>query len=1073
MLAHHPVTGQPIRILRTETHISSDLKTLVWIRSSFQKSHRWQRWFQVITEPSALSDNLTAVVLSLDSNLDEWIPVLPTIFDNSECLLVAPSRVLDRLEKEFSFTCERALIYEDLYESYPYLGEPVKASDPLEKVIISLAHILRMNRIAWSSFSRDQMTFSSRMQYDSWAKSCSGTLILMAPDSDDSCIPRTWLIQQYFRHPSNRRTREIYTCLEKNVASPYIDHIILLNEQEYSEIPNHPKIQTILHPHRLTYYDVLAKAKQIVPPGAFILFSNSDIYFNETLSHLWRISLKEKNMFLALLRWEDSKNDAPQIFGPRADSQDSWILARDSLTFDITEEEFGFPFGKSGCDNAISLIMLRKRFLVANPAYSIKTLHVHASNIRSYDPKDVLYRPHYLYVDPTIIQYCEIDKSMDKLLCTNETINNMWKKRLLGKSFTRVIHAVTDNSVQTICSMLKRNEVNYHLLPDDSNLWTPPPLNQPIYVLNDCFVSATGLVSSFSKIFVGKHKGWLRGWESANQSSLTPCIHVPNLISYPYDGSKTLSSWVLTYLPHVYSLRSIVGDANLSVPEFLVPHIPELGSFLQDCSWNKGSGGSVTVAPIMDNMNYFAETVWAIPPQEDGEAFVTKESIDLLRSLLPPCENKGEKPVAVFCVEDDDDLVLTRYWAEETAERIVKGWTIQYVSHTDLPSVRRKAFQTASWIFGRGTALDWIWYAKPGTTVMEFMSDSSPVADHIHLAGASSLRYVLGLIKNEPAPHQRQNALLDVGKALQKYGFKEILESIRSSPIVEMPKIVLPVGKGMWSHAGDKFREMVELWNTRKYIQIETSEHTNYCWWGSIGEVLLYDYDTPRFWRDVPPYQMALFGNCSPPGPDKHRLRQSIWGFWPHAPILVEEMNELGKNRKGYVERGISSVFLGKVENGVQHMNRFKHDWGSCVELFSMPTDSTGAAHPFTQNEYLDKLCNSRFGLCLPGSGQKCSREIEYFAAGCVPIVTDGVDMQNYLLPPKEGVHYFRASNPADVARIVKETSAEKWQEMSRAGREWWSRFASAEGLFRITWARIEQCRPYLNVGIPRGLIPP
>jgi hypothetical protein len=76
--------------------------------------------------------------------------------------------------------------------------------------------------------------------------------------------------------------------------------------------------------------------------------------------------------------------------------------------------------------------------------------------------------------------------------------------------------------------------------------------------------------------------------------------------------------------------------------------------------------------------------------------------------------------------------------------------------------------------------------------------------------------------------------------------------------------------------------------------------------------------------------------------------------------------------------------------------------------------------------------------------------------------------MKHYLIPPNEGVHYFVAKTIADVQRIIQSTSAETWMEMSLAGREWWRAIASAEGFFRLTWARIEQCRPYLQVGIPQ-----
>jgi hypothetical protein len=162
---------------------------------------------------------------------------------------------------------------------------------------------------------------------------------------------------------------------------------------------------------------------------------------------------------------------------------------------------------------------------------------------------------------------------------------------------------------------------------------------------------------------------------------------------------------------------------------------------------------------------------------------------------------------------------------------------------------------------------------------------------------------------------------------------------------------------------------------------------------------------------------------------------------------------------------------LGKVENGVQLAARTGADWKIGVEVFSMPIDSTGKPYPYSQTEYLEKLCGARFGLCLPGFGPKCNREIEYFACGVVPIVTPGVDMKGYLVAPREGIHYLTASTPEEVRRIVTDTSAEKWAALSAAGRDWWRKYASAEGLFRLTWARIEQCQPYLSVGIPKHFL--
>jgi hypothetical protein len=353
---------------------------------------------------------------------------------------------------------------------------------------------------------------------------------------------------------------------------------------------------------------------------------------------------------------------------------------------------------------------------------------------------------------------------------------------------------------------------------------------------------------------------------------------------------------------------------------------------------------------------------------------------------------------------------------------------------------------------------------------MEFMSDSYPSALIMHIAGAAKLRYVVGVVKNEPIEYMRQHALEDINKAIQAYGFKDMLTVRRSREGVQTPTLFIPRGgalNGIWGHSGDTFREIADIWKERGYVNIEYTEASGHCWWGGVGEILLYDRPTLRWWDAKQPYQLALFGNCAPPGPDIGR--QSVWGFWPRAPRSLEIVNMLGLNMRGYNERSIQSLFLGKIENGVQRANRTKEDWSKCVELFSMPIDPTGAPYPYTMEQYLEKLCNAKYGLCLPGYGPKCNREIEYFACGVVPIVTPDVDMKGYLVPPVEGVHYFTAKTPADVAALISKISPLQWTRMSIAGRRWWTNYASAEGLFRLTWGRIEQCKPFLECGgIPK-----
>ena len=111
--------------------------------------------------------------------------------------------------------------------------------------------------------------------------------------------------------------------------------------------------------------------------------------------------------------------------------------------------------------------------------------------------------------------------------------------------------------------------------------------------------------------------------------------------------------------------------------------------------------------------------------------------------------------------------------------------------------------------------------------------------------------------------------------------------------------------------------------------------------------------------------------------------------------------------------------------------------------------------YPYTQDEYLNKVSRSRYGLVLPGYGPKCNREIEYFGLGTVPIYTKGCGLE-YHDKLEEGVHYFYASSPDDVAAIVNNVSSTQWKEMSKNGRDWYERNCSRKGSYDTTKRIVE-----------------
>jgi len=1059
MLAKHPITGEPIRILRTDVNLHIDNRTAVWLRPTFQKSHRWSRWSTLISEPAAADhcDGPIAALVILRPD-PQWIPILRTFITSETDTLVFHAASCETFLQSAGVADIRCLSVDDLYERFPFLGASVTAKTALEGIMLCIAHSLHCNKLVWSS-DITKADFDTRRLYDSWKRNLVGELVVVLPNADDSCIPRTWLITQYFQHKSSRRAREIDSCLGANIANPLVDTILLLNESSYTNLPKSEKIHVLSLAHRITYYDAFKAAIDTVPLNDIVIVANADIEFDSTISYLWRLGMKERRLFLALLRWESDG----KIFGPRSDSQDTWILSRATLDFPVTESEFGFPFGKPGCDNALALLMMKNKCLVANPAHTIKTWHRHSSNIRNYDPKDVLYRPMYLYIDPTAIQPYGTVRDLSSY------VRREFKPRI-AKPFARPILHADDRICEIFHTMLRTRGVRDYTR-GSQNLYVPSVVEPALFHFScPLFSTRNGLLYDFTKLYTGKYETWIQQWQTTAVSSLMPVIHVPALIAVACsaDSFSSLSRWCLDYLAKALPVRALLLKTD-TIPDLLIPEVRGIHEFMSDMNWLPyvPDEGSITVTPAIQDTVYYSENLWSVPPTD---LRTTTEDIAVLRSLLVKTETRT--PTVVFCV--DETRVLNQMCASEIATHIFKRgrWNVHYISPSCPLRKRRQAFAEAHVLIGMADdSLEWIWFAKSGSTVIQVQDISEPSDTIAHLAGACEQNYgVIGLQKI-PVELQHQYILLQVGKLLMNHPLYD-LKTILKGDSYKKPVIILPESPtGIHVHEGDAFREMVLLWEERGYCQVEHSTETPFCWWDSIGTILLYDRETPRWLDPSLSYVMALFGNPAPPGPVSQRLRQSIWGYWPRSPRTVEIFVLKNAHRRSFSERTIRSIFLGKIRNGIQHARRTAHDWSAVIERFSMPTDSTGHAYPYTQDEYLELLCQSKYGLCLGGSGAKCHREIEYFAMGCVPLVTPDVDMVHYLDPPVEGVHYLRISGPDDVSRVIEGVTETQWQSMSEAGHVWWKKYASAEGFFKLTGARIEQCRPYFKVGIPQKFI--
>ena len=166
-----------------------------------------------------------------------------------------------------------------------------------------------------------------------------------------------------------------------------------------------------------------------------------------------------------------------------------------------------------------------------------------------------------------------------------------------------------------------------------------------------------------------------------------------------------------------------------------------------------------------------------------------------------------------------------------------------------------------------------------------------------------------------------------------------------------------------------------------------------------------------------------LFGN--PVVPENLKNNASNWIFWGRSPRKLEKFYNM--TYKKFNERKLKSIFIGKIENQIQ-LNYRNIDFSKYIQLYVM--HKPNEKYKYNQDEYLDLLKHSKFGLCLRGFGPKCNREIELMALGTIPIVEKNVDMDNYYDPPQENIHYLRFSSPEEIQNLIDNCSEDKWTKM-------------------------------------------
>lgn len=256
--------------------------------------------------------------------------------------------------------------------------------------------------------------------------------------------------------------------------------------------------------------------------------------------------------------------------------------------------------------------------------------------------------------------------------------------------------------------------------------------------------------------------------------------------------------------------------------------------------------------------------------------------------------------------------------------------------------------------------------------------------------------------------------------------------------VLTMPK---QPKQGMFFHNNDSYRELLLLFSlSNKDIDIKYTNNSGHCW--LEPNILLYDRPTLEWVNnECNNSSLILLGN-SDIKKEGELLKNYCpnvkpWIFWPRRPIILEQILK----KEGILDwnkRDIESIFIGNFENNVQQQFRITNDnWKSVLSEYYC---TSGNKHLFTQKEYLMKLRNSKYGLCLRGYGSKCHREVELMAFGTVPIITREVSIESYYDKPIENVHYIKVNNPSELMEKISNISQKKWEFMSNSCYEWYQR---------------------------------
>lgn len=716
------------KILNLTTPIIRNQRTLIWLQSQ-DTTVNWSKWDSVVTSFDSYKlwskqSNIVGIIITQPSeNTDSFLTELFNISKKVPLILISQDILSLKSQQYWSENFDNILNLNNILDDYPFIQHPWDGTDTDAVAIFSL--LCRYNRVVDCSPSQSRLAaMPSQITF-----------------TRDLKPNETWMITQFFKHKDNKRFKEIKECLTRNCACPHIDKIILINEKdlsaEYENINGASKIEQFISGRRLTYANFLQYVYDVVPKNVFTVLCNADIYFGDSLLDLHKINMEDK--MLGLLRWDVDTGGDAKIFGPRADSQDTWIFLSDSIKSRKWDyNKLNFQLGQPGCDNAFAGHILRQRFLLSNPAVTFKTFHLHNTNIRNYDKKDYIRADIYINLAPTYIidSKQEITPSGTPTMISNELVSFEVKSSSMSNEIT-------------YCTMLEK-EGRYKWEPSVENHYFEAAI--PLYKWTKSTVTPNGLVYDLYNIYKGKYadEDRFNYWASANVDILTPLQKRTKMFAIPFKDTEFFGhpdTYILNYLSRCARLLKTYPGTSFWIPQSFV-------DYLEYFEWGVYK---LNAALFDENTACYADEIIGFLP---GPSELGQEDIQALRELYP---SWIEKPIDKICT-----IVLgqqiTKKFAEEHLTKFLQGlseeWTIRFVGESDYASYDSiLGASLCIFIGGYHTQDLWakLWALPKECCVIEFQQELQIDGEFQHLAHISGFKsWVLLLSKGTIEDVQEQ-----------------------------------------------------------------------------------------------------------------------------------------------------------------------------------------------------------------------------------------------------------------------------------------------------------------------------